>query len=443
LTQAESLKHSLPRRVLVCVVLSLVAFMACTYASLTHPASAITPGTLKGVGVSEGGVLMLLRNGTVCEARIKGFTAFSALPVNESVAVAFGTFNGHPALLMLVTGQNRVPHAVLYYVLGDAGALFSGIVGGRQDIVGVGYVALNNTYAGIVTRVNLGEESASAFTYVFNVPTYFRDVIIHSNEVVVAAGAGFGGRYYPAVALISGSDARLIALSPRIGGLHGFAVKAAVIPRGDKPAVLTMRGEEAVLISLTSKGFHAYVLVPGKEFEDVGLVAHPSEGETIVILKGTTPLAVTFPYMSAYLLPLASHYYLVTANRTFLVLGPGYKVLALRGKPFKLKLSTLSLEGFDTVEYIARGKHVNVTISKTPVFVKVISSSTHTIPQSTPQSTTPPSTSLSSQAGTAHTSARIPGFTLISGGGGNGLLLIAVGCALIFASFLLKRLLGV
>ena len=439
MTQAESLKHSLPRHVLVYVMLSLVAFMTCTYASLSHPVSAITSGILKGIGVSEGGVLMLLRNGTVCEAHVKGFTAFSALLVNESVAVAFGTFKGRPALLMLVTGQGRVPHAVLYYVLGNAGALFSGIVEGRQDIVGVGYVALNDTYAGIVTRVNLGEESASAFVYMFNVPTYFRDVIIHSDEAIVAAGAGFSGKYYPAVALISGSGARLTTLSPRVGGLRGFAVKAMVILQEGKPAVLTMRGEEAVLISLTSKGFHAYALVPGKEFEDVGLVTHPSEEEAIVILKGTTPLAVTFPYMNAYLLPLASHYYLVTANRTFLVLGPRYKVLALRGKPFKLKLSTLSLEGFNTVEYVARGKHVNVTISGTPVSVRVISSSTHTIPQST----TLLSTSLSSQVGTTHTSARMPGFTLVSGGGGNGLLLIAVGCVLIFASFLLKRFLGV
>ncbi len=432
-------KSSLWRHALVCVVLSLVALMTCTYFSLTRSASATMPKMLVGVGVGDGNILILLQNSTICEAHVKDFTAFSASLVNESVAVAFGTFKEHPALLVLTTGQGHVLHAVLYYVLTGTGALFSGVIEGKHDIVGVGYVASNNTYAGIVARVNLGGGSTSTLTYVFNVPTYFRDAIIYGDRVIVAAGVGFSGKYYPAIALISGSDARLTALSPSIGGLEGFAVKAIVTLQDGKPAVLAMRDGETVLFSLTSKAFHAYRLVPNKEFEDVGLITHSSDGETTVILKGTILLAVTFPYMNATLLPLASHYYLVTANGSFLTFGTGYRVLIPRGKPFKLKLSTLSLEGFNTVEYITRGKYTNAAISETIVSIKVISSSTHT----TSQSTTLLSTSTSSEVQTIHTPVRTPGFTLVSSGEENGLLLIAVGCVLIFASFLLKRFLSV
>ncbi len=438
-TLARVNKSSLQHHALICVILSLAALMTYTDFSSTHLASATTSGMLNGVGISDGNILILLQNSTVCEAHVEGFTAFSALLINESTAVAFGTFKEHPALLVLATGQGRILRAVLYYVPTDTGALFSGVIERKQDIMGVGYAVSNNTYAGIVARVNLDRGSASAFIYVFNVPAYFRDAIIYGDRVIVAAGAGFSGKYYPAVALVSGSDAHLTVLSPSIGGLEGFAVKAIVTLQEGKPAVLAMREGKIILVSLTSKGFHAYTLVFGKEFEDAGLVTHPSSGETTVILKGTTPLAVMFPYMNATLLPLASHYYLVTVNGSFLVLGPGYKVLALRRKPFKPKLSTLSLEGFNTVEYVSKGKYTNVAISETIVSVKVISSSTRI----TPQSIQSPSTSASPQVRTTRTSARTSGFTLISGSERSGLLLIAVGCVLIFASFLLKRFLGV
>ena len=436
---ARANKSLLWRHALVCVVLSLVALMTCTCFSSIRLALATTSRVMNGVGVGDDNVLILLQNNTVCEAHVKGFAVFSALLINESIAVAFGTFKEHPALLVLTTGQGRVLRAVLYYVLTGTGALFSGVIEGKQHIVGVGYVASNSTYAGVVAHVNLDKGNASAFTYVFNVPTYFRDAIIYGDRVIVAAGVGFSGKYYPAIALISGSDARLTALSPSIGGLEGFAVKAIVTLQGNKTAVLAIRDGETILVSLTSKGFHAYRLAPSKEFEDVELIIHPSDGETTVILKGTTPLAVTFPYMNTTLLPLVSHYYLVTANGSFLMVGTEYRILIPRGKPFKLKLSTLSLEGFNTVEYITRGKYTNVAIHETIVPVKVISSSTHT----TSQSTMLPSTSTSSEVQTIRTPVRTPGFTLVSSGGGNGLLLIAVGCVLIFASFLLKRFLGV
>ncbi len=432
-------KSSLWRHAFICVVLSLVVLMTCTCFSSTHLTSATMLEMLDGVGVGDGNVLILLQNSTICEARVKDFTAFSALLVNGSVAVAFGTFKEHPALLVLATGQGHVLRAVLYYVLTGTGALFSGVIEGKHNIVGVGYVALNNTYAGIVARVNLDGGNASVLTYVFSVPTYFRDAIIYGNRVIVAAGAGFSGKYYPAIALISGSDARLIALSPSIGGLEGFAVKAIVTLQEGKPAVLAMRDGETVLFSLTSKGFHAYRLIPNKEFEDVGLVTHPSGEKTTVILKGITPLVVTFPYMNVTLLPLASHYYLVMANRSVLVLGIRYRILVPCGKSFKPELLTLSLEGFNTVEYVTRGKYTNIAIFETIASVKVISSSTHTASQST----TLPSTSTSLEVQAIRTPVRTPGFTLVSGGGGNGLLLIAVGCVLIFASFLLKRFLGV
>lgn len=429
-------------RVLACIVLFLAILMAstCSSPSSVYLLDAHSPDAheeLIGVGVGDGTVLALLRGGTVCEVSVEGFTAYSVLIVNGSTAVAFGAFKGHPALTML-SSLGCEFHAITYYVSVGKGALFSGVVE-EENVFGVGYVALNNTYAGLMISSGLVGEGASASIYVFGVPAYFRDVIILNDSVAIATGVGLSGRYYPALALISGNVARLTALSPSVGGLEGFAVKAIVMLRGGEPAVLTLRSGKAVLVSVTSKGSHAYVAFPSKRFEGVALVVHPRREETVAVLEGVSPITVMFPHADAALLPLASRYYLVMANGSVLTLSSEYRVLTPHGKLFRVEITPFKLEGFRTTEYFARGEHVNVTVFEISPRISVVNSLTNT----TSQHVTPTGTSAAPQSQITRGSGATPGFTLVSSGGEGGLLLIVVGCALIFASFLLKKFIGV
>lgn len=427
--------HVFTRIVLVLVILLVVLN---SHHDLLMHTLASTSG-LSAVGVSNSDILIVLQNSTIYKAHVGNFRAFSTLTVNESLVIALGVFKGHPALLVLI--GDRTYHAILYYVPAYTGALFSGVAYGGSGIMGVGYVAFNDTYAGIAMRVDLRNGNATASVYVFSIPIYFRDVIIHGSEILVATGVGLSGRYYPAITSISGSNARLIALNPSVGGLKGFAVKAMVTLQGNEPAVLAVREGKIVLIQLTGGKPQAYTLPTERRFEDVVLVTHPNGVVTTVILNGTAPAVVTFPYMNTTLLPLASRYYLVTTNGSVLVLGPKYRILPIRWKSSRSVLENLNLEGFSIVEYATEEKPVSVSAFEAPISIETIRPSiSGTL--TTAHSSTSLNTTSNQQTRVTHTTATA-GFTLVGSGERNGLLLIVIGCVLVFASFLLKRFLGV
>jgi len=431
-------RHASTHAVLVVIIPLLILIILTSYHDLLMYPLANTSG-VNAVGVSNDDILVDLRNGTIYEVHADGFQAFSTLIVNDSTVIALGTFKGHPALLVLITNYAHA-YATLYYLPAYTGALFSGATHKGFGIVGVGYVAFNNTYAGVVMRASLRSMDVVASVYVFSIPVYFRDIIIHGSEILVAAGVGLGGRYYPALTMISGSDARLIALNPSVGGLKGFTVKAAVLLQGGEPAVLAMREGNAVLVKLTGGKLRAYTLTTERRFEDVVLVTHPNDIVTTVILNGTAPAVIMFPYVNITLLPLASRYYLLTINGSVLVLGPNYRTLPVRWKSSRIMLKNLSLEGFNILKYVARGRRVSVSTSEALISIEVIKPSI-----SGTLTTTHPLTSLNTTSNqqTRVTHTTTAGFTLIGSGERNGLLLIIIGCVLVFASFLLKKFLGV
>jgi len=421
------------------VVMPIVVLVIFTYCLLLCQVLASTTNTniLEGVGVRHNDVLMLLQNGVTYDVRISSFTAFSAFLVNRSTAVAFGMFGKHPALaLILATSNEYAPHTVIYYVPTYYGAIFSGIVEGRHDTIGVGYIKLNSTYAGAIIHINLSNGNHSASVYTFGAPVYFRDAIVYGNNIAVATGIGFGGEYYPAVTLISGSNARIIALNPRIGGLEGFAVKAVATVQNNSLVILALRGRKVVLVSLTRGGFHAFTPSFCRGSGNVELVTHPRDWETVVILRCVTPFEVLFPYMNATALPLAARYYVTLANGSITVFGPEHNVLTSRWRPLKFRLRPLKLEGFDIVEYVTKSRLTNVTALQVRASVKAVNTLTR-MPESSS------ATSVSSQKLSTHVLSGSPGFTAVNGNEGRGLLLLVIGCVMIFASFLLKKFLNV
>lgn len=421
---------SLPQHhVLTYAVLTLVILLTVlnSYHNLLTCSSANTSG-INAAGISNSDILIVLQNGTVYKTHVSFFRAFSTLTANESLIIVLGTFKEHPALLALFT--DRTYHTILYYVPAYTGALFSGVVYEGSRVMGVGYITFNDTYAGIVMHVNLEDRNATASVYVFSIPTYFRDVIIHDGEILVATGVGFSGKYYPAVTSISGSNARLAALNPSVGGLKGFAVKAMIILQGNEPAVMAMREEKIVLIQLTGGELRTYTLPTERRFEDIVLVTHPNGVTTTVILNSTAPAVITFPYMNTTLLPLASRYYLVTTNGSILALGAKYRILPIRWKSSRTTLENLNLKGFSVVEYTAKGKPVSVSTSEASITIETIRPSI-------------PGTPTTVHSLTSLNTTTTTGFTLVGSGEKRGLPLIIIGCVLVFASFLLKRFLGV
>lgn len=257
------------------------------------PASKAILSTDGSVISLSSGQIIIKNDREVTTVSIPGFKPNFILTRGESIYVV-GSYNGFPAFARVVKGPPYSAEVTIVDVEGGE-LLFARLIDDNH-IVFVGYVVLEGTYAPVVINYSSsGEEVVGAYTYLYRLPMYFRDVIKVNGHYVYLGGIAYGGNYYPLI--VRGSS--LAAFIPGIQTIRkGYHIKG-ILTANDTTVMFFMIGNDKLIIAnATDAGIKSWLVVEGVndaqllpingEIGQWTILAYLQSGKTLVILTSQT-----------------------------------------------------------------------------------------------------------------------------------------------------------